>query len=118
MPYSIVGKGCRNNNAFRTPKGVRKISPESYTDGMRECIAGKKQGNRQVDRQRLGKASVRKAVKNKVFRHIRQYQPAEVIQERNYSAHLRNNSEPLVPPNPKEFESAYSTFALRDWFGR
>jgi len=33
--------------------------------------------------------------------------------KKNYSVQRRNSSEPLVPPNPKEFESAYSTFAFR-----
>jgi hypothetical protein len=37
-PYSIVGKGGLNNNAFRAPKGVRKISPESCTDGIRNVL--------------------------------------------------------------------------------
>ena len=35
----------------------------------------------------------------------------------DYSVQRRNSSEPLVPPNPKEFESAYSTSALRALFG-
>ena len=36
---------------------------------------------------------------------------------RRYSDQRRNKSEPLVPPKPKEFESAYSTCAFRAWFG-
>ena len=34
-----------------------------------------------------------------------------------YSVQRLKISDPFVPPNPKEFESAISTFALRDLFG-
>lgn len=34
-----------------------------------------------------------------------------------YSAQRRKIKEPFVPPNPKEFDSAMFTLALRDLFG-
>src|SRR5258708_27338433 len=34
-----------------------------------------------------------------------------------YSLHLLNSSAPFVPPNPNEFDIAYSREALRDWLG-
>ena len=35
----------------------------------------------------------------------------------DYSSQRRNRSAPLVPPNPNEFDMAYSTSALRAWLG-
>src|SRR5260370_12252878 len=34
-----------------------------------------------------------------------------------YSLHRLNNNAPLVPPNPNEFDMAYSIEALREWLG-
>jgi hypothetical protein len=37
-----------------------------------------------------------------------------LAERRVYAAHRLKISEPFVPPNPKEFDSAMSTFALRE----
>lgn len=34
-----------------------------------------------------------------------------------YSLHRRNSSAPFVPPNPNEFDMAYSNDAFRAWLG-
>ena len=108
VPYSIVGKGGLNNNAFRAPKGVRKISPASCTDGIRNVLWDKTGTN-------TGETGKTKVVWSRV-RLCSRGRPRprwSTKEQKNYSAQRRNISDPFVPPNPKELESAYSTLAFR-----
>jgi hypothetical protein len=41
----------------------------------------------------------------------------EFLENSFYSLQRRNSSAPLVPPKPNEFDMAYSSSALRAWFG-